>query len=147
MKKNAKKRPDKKSSEKPPRAQRKKPRVCPSEVGSADEIVALEGLARVEYARVKPLLIERGCYAESDEPILIAWTRAVATAEIAARQLDALGLTSKVDHVPSAWSTIYDRATKQLIRLAERLGLSPLDRQRVKPEAALVDEFDGELAE
>jgi phage terminase small subunit len=73
-----------------------------------------------------------GQFQPSDMPLLALWATTTVQLEQAAGELTAGGMI--VDHKPSPWFDVQQRAAKTLAMLALRLRLSPQSRSRMAPK-------------
>jgi phage terminase small subunit len=106
--------------------------VCPPDM--TDEVAE-------EWARLREAVGSRGYITEADAGVVESWCRS----RVLVRQIDAevQGVPLK-DAIAGGLLTALDRAERRLAAAGRRLGLSPLDRERL-PEPDEPDDFDALL--
>lgn len=100
---------------------------CPAELGD---------VARAEWRRVVVLLLENRTIAELDLGVLVCYCRAFEVDAVLSAELQSQGimLTAKrtKTRYPNPLLQAAMKARRELVRFAEKLGMTPADRSRVQ---------------
>lgn len=103
----------------------------------------LTGLALTEWRRVVPILEEIGKLTLADRSVLVGYCVAWAQYDTAQRLVAGLDspVVSSSRGLPVLHPVIQarDKALAQVLECSKRLGLSPYDRERMKPPIAAAD--------